>query len=265
MLTKTLVELQQTFQSHVLAADTAASTVWVHAGGRASPEIQLSIYSYAYSARLKEVLANDYPALLKAVGKDDFNQLAEEYIQGHPSRYFSLREFGGHFSDFLSVLILHAGRYQNKLWLIELAEFEWTLGQAFDAADTPLFSEQEMAAIAADAWPDLRFTMHPSVRRLDLEWNIPAMWKILNADEVSQIKAEHEPASAWLIWREQLVTRFRSLPGDEQQALDSLRAGGSFNEVCEVLAILMNEDEVPLRVATFLKSWIAQGLITAVD
>jgi len=267
---KQLAKLQHTFQDCIIHPDKPASTAWVSASGRAAPEVQLSIYTHAYGARLNEVLANDYPAMLMAIGDDHFNQLADDYIQAHPSHYFSLRDFGRHMPDFISDLIKqHKGNkdeyWQNMHWLYELAMFEWTLGQAFDAADVSLFTEEDMATIPFEAWPDLKFTLHPSVHRLDFEWNIPEMWQALTADEPSQVAAMRETASPWLVWREQLITRYRSMQTDEQLALDTLRSGKSFNDVCETLATLINEDEVPLHAATLLKGWITQGLICGVQ
>ncbi len=259
-----LAKLQQTFQDCVLRPDKPASIAWVSASGRAAPETQLSIYSYAYAARLREVLANDYPATQMAIGDDHFNALANDYIQAHPSHYFSLRDFGQHLPNYLADKVQHDDTYQGMHWLVELAQFEWTLGQAFDAADTSLFTEQDMATIPPEAWPELRFTLHPSVHRLNFEWNIPEMWQALTADNHTPVSSERDPASPWLVWREQLVTRFRSMSIDEQRALDTVCEGGSFNEVCEELATLMNEEDVPLRAAGLLKGWIAQGLISGV-
>ena len=271
---KSLAKLQHTFQDCVLNPATpesgnAASTAWVSASGRVDPETQLSIYSYAYVARLKEVLANDYPAILLAIGDDHFNQLADNYIEAHPSRYFSLRDFGSHLPGFISDLIQQQKhldiQWQDMPWLYELAVFEWTLGQAFDAADTTLFSEQDMATIPAEAWPDLKFTFHPSVHRLDFEWNIPEMWQALTDDNPSQITALRETASPWLVWREQLITRYRSMQADEQLALDKLRGGASFNDICETLANIMSEEHVPLHAASLLKGWINHGLISGLQ
>jgi hypothetical protein len=145
-------------------------------------------------------------------------------------------------------------------WLVELAVFEWTLGLAFNAADVSLFTGQAMEAIPAEVWPELRFILHPSLHRLDFEWNIPEIWLALTADPPTAVSAGRRQGS-WMIWREQLVTRFRSMPVDEQQALDRLREGASFDQICEQLAALINEDEVPLRAAGLLKDWIARGLI----
>ena len=200
-----------------------------------------------------------------ALGDDLFDQLANDYIKAHPSRYFSLRDFGGHLPRFVSGLVPQHVCYENKHWLFELALFEWTLGQAFDAADVTLCTEQDMAVIPPEAWPDLTFTVHPSVQRLELEWNIPAMWLALTDDEPGQVTATRDMASPWLIWREQLVTRFRSMQIDEQRAFDALREGASFNDICEVLVTVMNEDDVPLRAASLLKGWLAQGLLSGIE
>ena len=259
-----LAKLQHTFQDCVLGATTPGTNAWVSASGRADPDTQLSIYSYAYRARLKEVLASDFPAMLMALGDERFNQLADEYINTYPSRYFSLRDFGRQLPSFISDLIQKNESYKEMHWLHELATFEFTLGQTFDAADATRFSEQDMATILPDAWPDLRFTLHPSVDFLKLEWNTVEMWQALTDEEPTQVTATREDTCTWLIWREQLTTRFRSLAINEQQALETLRDGGSFNDICETLSTMMNEEEVPLHAATLLKGWIAHGLISGV-
>ncbi len=254
-----LHNLQHTFQDCVLKPDDVISTAWISASGRAAPETQLSIYSHAYAARLKEVLANDYPAMLVAMGEEQFYQLADSYIKVHPSHYFSLRDFGCDIPDF----VLTQGG-ENKYWLYELSLFEWTLGEAFDAADDNLFTEQDMSAISPELWSELKFNFHSSVQRLDFEWNTVEMWQALTKDNPVEVEAKRETVSAWLIWREQLITRFRSMQTDEQLALDTLREGGSFNDACEALAEIMNEEEVPMHAASLLKSWINQGLISSI-
>ena len=73
-----------------------------------------------------------------------------------------------------------------------------------------------------------------------------------------------EADAAWLIWRDDLITRFRSLAADEQQALACLREGGSFDDICELLTAFHASDEVPLYAATYLKTWLSQGLLTQI-
>ena len=49
---------------------------------------------------------------------------------------------------------------------------------------------------------------------------------------------------------------------DEAVALDAARAGAAFPELCDALfAISDNEEAVPLRAATLIKRWVADGMI----
>ena len=260
-----LAKLQNTFQGRVLNPLGDLSTAWVSSSGRANPDIQLSVYTHAYSARLQEVLANDYPVLLMAIGDDQFIRLARDYIQAHPSQYYSLRDFGQHLPNFVVELQQQDADYRDMPWLNELTQFEWTLGQAFDAADDPVLSEQDMNDVPYEEWPELRFILHSSVHHLDLEWNVPQIWQALSGDNPTGLIAEHDGSCPWLIWREDLVTRFRSMQPDEQLALDALREGRNFSQMCDSLTMLMSEEEVPLHIAGLLKGWIAQGLISGIE
>ena len=259
-----LEKLQHTFQDYVLKPDSSVSQKWVSAKGKAAPEVQLSIYSYAYHARLTEVLENDFPAVLVAIGEGYFNELTTNYIKAHPSKFFSLRDFGSGFANFINDLIQQQSKWQEMPWLYELTLFEWSLGQAFDAADDNIFAEQDMATVAPEAWPELKFTLHSSVQRLNLEWNIIEMWQALTAETPVEVSATKDVSSPWLVWRENLSTHFRSMEVDEQIAFDELKQGGSFTDICESLASIIDEDEVPMHAASLLKGWISQSLISGV-
>jgi len=257
---KRLAELQQHFQQCLLAPAADGPHPWVRAGGRAAPERQLAVYIHAYAARLKEVLASDYRAVLIAVGEDAFERLSQAYLETHPSHYFSLRDFGARLASFIA----SEPAYCTLPWLAELARFEWALGRAFDAGDTTVARIEDMAAIAPEHWPLLRFELHPSVQRLDFSWNTPGLWAELTAEQPSPVTATETEPTSWLIWREQLTTRFRSLPADEQAALDCACACGSFGEICARLTAFVEADSVPLRAATLLKGWLGHGLISVI-
>ena len=250
-----LAKLQHQFQTRVVDPHAEDVPAWVSAGGRADPLTQITAYSYAYRARLQEVLEKDFPAVHMAIGDEDFYQLVDAYIQAHPSRYFSLREFGQFFPEFI--------QQPDRPWLSELARFEWTFCGAFDAADAPLLTEQDMAAIAPERWPQLRFVAHPSLRILSFDWNIPQMWKILTSDTPTELQATSAQRSHWLVWRDDLVTRYRSSADDEQAALNCLCSGGDFDDICGELVEFHAIEDVPLRAATLLKTWIGQGLISS--
>lgn len=257
---KQLSKLQHQFQSVVLNPRASEAPLWVSAGGRAEPAIQISVYSYAYRARLLEVMTKDFSACYQAIGDDDFEELVHAYIQAHPSIYFNIRDFGGHFAEFIAQHPMH----ERWPWLTELAEFEWMLYSAFDAANAPVLTEQTLAEIDPACWPQLHFTVHPSLRALKVNWNIPEMLKILKSDTPDDVQVMSQPESSWLIWRDDLITRFRSMLPDEEHALACLHAGGDFDEICSVLMDFHADTEVPLRAATLLKTWLSQGLLSNV-
>jgi len=270
-----LAELQQNFQhclmhSQQVNDDTQDFTLddnqdktqidWITDSGRATPKKQLSIYANGYRLRLKEVLENDFPATLMAIGEPQFEQLSDAYIDAHPSHYFSLREFGKHFSTFVSTL----DQIENTPWLPQLTLFEWSLGQAFDAPDSNILSAQDLSTIAYEDWPDLQFVIAPSVQLLGFTWNIPELWKNLTSQTPIPITAIPTASQTWLIWRENLVTQFRSIEADEQLALEALINAASFQGICEKLGEMTEPENVPLRAATLLKTWITQGLISRI-
>jgi hypothetical protein len=263
---RSLREIQTGLQAYILDPESVKNPAWVSGGGRATPAFQLSAYANAYLLRLKEVLSSDYPAVKLAISNDRFDSLVEGYIQAYPSQYFSLREYGCHFPAYIGEKVETDRAYRGMAWLAELALFEWKLGEAFDAADSQQVGEQDLAAIPADEWPTLKFGFSPSVNCIDLAWNVPVMWKALTADPPQRVDAvQTSEQTTWLIWRQDLVTRFRSLELDEQRVFDVLRKGATFSDACALLAAWMDVDEVSLRAATLLKTWINQGLIATTE
>jgi len=256
---KHLQQLQHDFQHCLLDGDDATVLPVITPAGRAAPDRQLSVYSTAYRSRLREVLEIDYPVLAAALG-DDFNLLMDAYIDAHPSQGFSLRSFGARLAAFLE----RQPDYSETPVLAELAAFEWTLGQAFDAADDKLVTIEDMEHIAVEAWPGLRLGFHPSVYRIDFAWNTPTVWHAHKSGvEMPEIQ-ENGTAVPWLIWRKTLTVQFRSLEDFEPLMFDIACQGANFEEMCEALSVKTPVEEVPLRVASILKRWIGDGLVSRI-
>ncbi|MBW9256708.1 MAG: hypothetical protein K1562_03690 [Candidatus Thiodiazotropha sp. (ex. Lucinisca nassula)] len=90
------------------------------------------------------------------------------------------------------------------------------------------------------------------------------MWKSLTAESPETVEAIRTPGS-WLIWRQNLVTRFYLLDEDERLILDLPHRGGSFNDGCEIVASQIGHESASMRAASLLKGWIGQGLIADAD
>lgn len=253
---KKLPVLQAVFQDFILNQDPAIHAE-ITGTARVDAATRLGIYANAYRLRLMEALDTDYPGLHTIAGDDEFERLGRAYIDAHPSTFRSLRWFGDRMSDFLRT----TNPYRDYPVFAEMAAFEWAMSGVFDAADTPPATVDHMAMIAADAWPVLRFVPHDSVRRLDLRWNVPTVWKAIDAEQDPPALEESDIPIAWLIWRRDLRTWFRSLDVAEAWALDALRRGEPFGGICEGLTEWIDAENVAARAAGLLKRWLGDGLI----
>ena len=218
---------------------------------------RLDIYRDAYRLRLIEVLGNDYPVLKSRVGVECFEAIATDYLAAHPSVFRNVRWFGAAMPGFLRERPDHA----QQLVFADLALFEWTLGLAFDSPDQHAVEFAEVAAVAPEAWADLRFQVHASLHVLELGTNAVAIWKSIEGDAQDTLPEEVFKPVAWAIWRKALSPYFRSLAPDEAWALAAMRDGASFGEICAGLCDWVAEKEAAARAAQLLRGWVDEGWI----
>ena len=243
------------FQAHVLTGDRA---IEVEIDGPSAPfrDVRLGIYRDAYRLRLIEILSGDYKALRHYLGEERFEALARAYLAAHPSTFRNVRWFGGRLPEFLR----GTSPFATQPVLAELAQFEWTLGLAFDAPDAPSVAFEEVAALPPQAWPELRFSAHPALQVIELRTNAVAIWKDIDEEDSFEVVLSDAPVS-WAIWRKQFSPFFRSLEADEAWALSALRDGAAFGAICEGLCAWTEEAQAAARAAGLLRGWIAEGWI----
>lgn len=254
-----LASLHRQFQAYVLDGRPGIETC-VMSTAPAGADERLQVYADAYRLRLVEVLGKDYPALRKLAGEPAFRRIARTYIDRHPSDTRSVRWFGRHLAAFLR----RQAAYRRRPALGEMAEFEWQQGVVFDAPNAAVISIDALSAIAPEHWAGLRFVLHPSVRRLELAWDVPQLWQALQHERRSRKPRRAASLTSWLLWRRGLEVRWRSLPKEEAAALDAVAAGEPYAAVCERLGGQLPAEWRALHAASLLKTWVNDGLIAAV-
>jgi hypothetical protein len=253
-----LKELQARFQAHLLAGDAGIRDV-IAESDRLSRDRRLMVYAHAYRARLRDALAVDYKALHALLGEDAFDALCQTYIDAHPSRSYTLRDFGGACARHLG----HDAAAGRHDWRAEMARLEWALVAAFDAADVTPATAADAAAVAPEAWPALALEFHPAVQLIDLWWNTLPCWRAARHGEPAPAPARLPQRLACLVWREGLETRYRSLEPPEDDVLRAALAGETFAQLCGRLAdATADPEQVPLHAAGLLKTWLNAGLIS---
>lgn len=256
-----LATLQARFQSFLLDGGRDIERLTV--GSEHLPARQrLAVYADAYRLRLLEVLGDDYPGLHGMVGDRAFGALGRAYIDAHPSDHPSVRWFGRRLAAFLR----KTEPWDEQPFLAEMADFEWTQGEVIDAADSPALDAADLGAVPSAAWPGMRFGFQDALRRLDLDWNVPALWQAVDDEcDAPPAPKRFDAPVAWLLWRKDLAVHWRSLEDDERWALDAARDGRSFGEICEGLLARTRDDQVPVRAAGYLKRWVTDELVARID
>jgi hypothetical protein len=81
--------------------------------------------------------------------------------------------------------------------------------------------------------------------------------------ELPQLQRADYP-QRWLLWRQDMKTHWRSLDVQEAWAIEQAGNGASFAEICEGLLEWIDEQQVALTGAGFLKQWVSDKLVTQI-
>jgi hypothetical protein len=138
----------------------------VRPSSRMSPQARLDVYSSAYSARLVECLADDYPALRHALGIEPFAALCRRYIAQHPSSSPSLNELGAQLPGFCEGAC-HA----------ELARLEWAIVTAIHADDGTPLAASSLAELSPESFSRVALTPSPALQLLTLRYPVDAYYQ----------------------------------------------------------------------------------------
>ena len=255
-----LRELQRAFQARLLAGE---SGIEAELSGADRPDFhaRVDVYAGGYYARLAEALGTTYPALKSALGESDFERVMRDFIAAEPSRYYSVRDYGERVADHLAA----TGLSIREHVLAQLARWEWTLADVFDAPDDLPANVQALAAIPHQRWAQVRFSLRACVRRFVTDTNAVDWWRAARGQGETPDDFKAESPVDWLLWRRGVSTVFRSLEPEEAAAVDAARSGASFAVLCERIADQIGAADAPLRAASLLRGWFAEALIATVE
>jgi len=259
-----LAAIQARMQAYVLAgevADDAAVLADVQESDTFSAARLLATYHHAYRARLLETLRDTFAHTLSYLPDAWFDHLALAYVAQHPSRQTNLRWYGDTWADWLAGERLAAAGAGDHPEVAELARLDWALRRAFDAADQPVATLADLAALPAEAWGEVTLAAQPCVAVLSLQHNTLSLWHALDRDEdVPEAKAL--PATMGvLVWRQGERPHFRSVSPQEDVALSAMLLGRPFGDICALLVERFPDEDVAMLASGLLRRWIDDGIL----
>lgn len=255
-----LESLQEVFQQYLMQGEETAVKPMIDDKKRFNAHRGLKVYYDAYRIRLNEILKLDFPKTYYLMGDDNFDPAFEEYLKQFPSQHFSVRYFGQHFVTFLR----NTAPYKDFPPLAEIAEFEWSVSYTIDASDAPIVNVAAFQALNPADWPNLTFTLHPSVTSCVFSYNMPHLWQLIDKEEAISPPEKHQAPVRWLFWRKGLKSYFKSCNEAQNAMFQGVLAGQSFGDLCENLLPLMVENEIPGFVAQTLYQWVQDEMISEI-
>lgn len=264
-----LAELQELFVralswptgvADFLAHADAETVVAFHDAFAETPEFsrvdRVDIYAESYFWRLFETLKAQFSVTAWLAGEAGFRNLVTDYVLARPSRDPDLRRFGASFPGFLSAHPI----VQAHPYLPYSSEVELTMMHLLDAADITPLALEAVAAIPAPRWPELRFVPAPTLSLMASPWRFSpwseACRRGRQASEAPLEAAAHNVHT--LVWRERMHVMHRSVSPAEAEALATMIAGGTFDEVCAAADASGAKGEA---VAAWLRRWIEAELL----
>ncbi|MBL8565026.1 MAG: putative DNA-binding domain-containing protein [Hyphomicrobiaceae bacterium] len=251
-----LAEIQQAFQAAILSGDDAILS-HIRDSSRTGRDTLLGVYRHAYVARLAEILRNDHAQLALYLGDDAFDDLARLYIGRTPSSSPNARWYSGRMAEFLGV----TEPYRQHGELAELAALGRALAHVFDCRDEPALTMGDIAAIPHGKWPGLVLRPRSSAWRLDFAYNTAEIWIALRDEQEPPAACALAEKQRVLVWRDGVTPRFRVVSAEEAMIWDEMAKGVTFGVLCEMAATYDDPANAPLRVAQYLQSWIASGML----
>jgi uncharacterized protein (UPF0276 family) len=234
---------------------------------------RLEVYANDYYWRLAGVLELHFPAVAWMLGHVQFHNLVTDYVLVSPSREPDLRRYSRGFPSFLS----QHEEGERAPELVEVAWIELDRVQILDLPDERPLTREAFEAIELDRWPGLRFATSKSVRLRATSRPFTPMFALCREGHpLAHARQRHPPQPGHtLIWRRDLTVYHRDFHGDrdapEARALLAMLDGRTFLEICAAasgatqIEGLAGDAAAPMQVAGWLRRWVDDGLIIAVE
>jgi hypothetical protein len=209
------------------------------------PVGRLELYHRQYWYRLLDSLAEDFPALRLLLGDAAFWSLLEAYLAEEAPQSFTLRHLGASLGDFIA---RHPDRFPLPVHAEELARLEYALMAAFEAAELPAVSPEELTSAS--------LRLQPHLQLFAFRTPADALWRRAAEGRPAPGRvrlAPPRPVRFVAVYRDDLKLEVERIPRDAHAILT-----GIANTACLEAALAEAASALPARRATEMVSrWFA--------
>ena len=256
-----LEQLQKWMQEALLnpfEAQTQAIESIVKSSNKLDARSHLAIYQRSYVARLRACMAKQFEALQFALGKELFQQFADQYLQTYPSKSYTLIDLGKNFPRFLQETRPDRDAEVKESWpdfLIELTQFEYHLQVIFDELNTQKY------VLASEETPESQLGLVPVFHLFEFHFPVHHYYSVFRNGQHPELPfPQHSWCAIYRVnyqitfqglnyWQFQFLTHFQNAQNLKKSLLFiSEQSGRAFSEVEKYWA-------------EWRKNWVKAGIL----
>jgi len=221
-------------------------------GDAADARPGMRVYQNNYRAQLVACLEDGFARSRAWIGDDAFEQAVIRHIRRVRPSSWTLDAYAHDFPDTLAWL------YPHDPEIVELAWLELALAEAFVGPDVDPLSPTDAANVD---WDKAVLHFIPTIDLRGVTSNACDLWVALAAGEALPAAAMLDEPHTAIVWRQDLISRFRLIDAREKQALLLARAGLSFADLCAAIIASCGEADGVALAGAYLGRWLADGLL----
>lgn len=181
---------------------------------------RFAVYRNTVASTLIEALSASFPAVVRLVGEDFFTAAARDFAATEKPSSPLLFRYGAAFPDFLAGL----EALSPYPYIPDVARLDWAWLQSYHAADAPVLTPADLAAVPAEALPKQHLALHPAVRVVASRYPVVTIWTANRGDGPVPDRLPDTREDA-LVTRPDLNVGVRVLPPGAACLLSYLGAG----------------------------------------
>lgn len=241
-----LAELQRQFKETIKKASVDVDDLLRPVPNR---EARLGVYRYAYFARILESLREDFPRVHEFIGDDKFTTIVREYVDHHPSRFWTLAEYSADFPKFMD-------NYVDRPFLHDLAQFEWFKIKCSLGPTALQFDPHELAVASEEEWFGARLRLVATLKIFSSHWPVNDSEELRRQSSLPGGEVYY-----YALYRSTRGFKTLELSAAEVELLEEAAQGKSFGELVQLFARRQVELE---EVSAIVARWVSEGLIEKV-
>lgn len=220
----------------------------------ALPHPRFSVYRNNVVSALINALRVRYPVIEQLVGPAFFTEMAGQFTRCNRPRSPMLIGYGEDFPDFVR-------GFQPSSpvpYLSDVARLESLWWCAYHAADMAPLQSGSFAAVAPDAWADMRFMFHPSTALLASRFAIASIWEAHHGGPPMPMISTNE-AQCVLVARPFAQVELRRISAQAHDFLTALHGGATLGDAVQRMSMVHENFDLTQHLSALIGHNIITG------